>query len=345
MNTASAKTTINTTKVTWPNGIELHRVENPTAAILTERLAYYAGVQKQRVKKQYPFPGPNPVSIDRADYEKFRMQPYHITEKTDGVRAIMLIIDVDGLHVGVVFDRTLTPYLFPIYYTPRALYQGTVLDGEIVYDKLDNTWVFLCFDALNIAGVPVFHLPFTKRLEALTQSLQFYKPSPSDPGIIRPKMFLPFVKEVEPAFLTHIENMKQRYDVDGIIFMPELDRIIYGRHDNLLKLKSKHSVDFLVKGGKLHIYDETTRRNKVIGTPTGPQAHLAVDGAIVECTLDPSSKKNELWTVLSVRTDKTTSNNKFTFDKTIVNIQQALTFRDVIQGAFQVSSHGNPIWN
>jgi hypothetical protein len=257
----------------------------------------------------------------------------------------MLITDIDGVHLGVVFDRTLTPYLFPMYYTPRALYQGTLLDGELVYDKVEKTWVFLCFDALNIAGVPVFHLPFTKRLEALTLSLKFYKPSPSDPGMIRPKMFLPFIREVEPAFLTHLETMAQRYDVDGVIFMPEHDRVMYGRHDNLLKLKTAHSIDFLVKGGKLYIYDENTRRNKLIGMPTGPDARLATEGAIVECTLDPSSKKTELWTVLGVRTDKTTSNNKFTFDKTLLNMHQALTFHDVLQGAFEVSSHGNPIWN
>jgi len=334
---------LSTTAIHWPCGIELHRVENPEGAKLTDHLAQLTGIQKQRGR--YNFPGPNPVSIERADYPKLRAQPYHITEKTDGVRALLCIIDYEETHVALVFDRTLTPYLFPIYHMPRALYQGTVFDGEIVYDKLEKRWVFLIFDAMEIAGVPVFHLPFSERLTAIMTSLQFYKESSGDAGLLRPKHFLPFVKEVEPAFHAHVDAMQKRYDTDGIIFMPERDEVVYGRHDNLMKLKTTHSIDFLVKNGKLHIYDETTRRNKVIGTATGPKKELATEGSIVECVLDPQSKKNELWEVLSVRTDKTTSNNKFTYEKTLINMQEALNLQEVLQGAFEVSAHGNPIWN
>lgn len=330
----------NLTETTWPCGITLYKVEDPR---LVEVLAKFTGIQKQRHKRgtAYPFPGPNPVSIERADYPKFREQPYHITEKTDGVRALMMITDIDDTHLVVVFDRTLTPYLFPIHEMPRALYQGTLFDGEIVYDKVDSKWVFLCFDAINIAGVPVFHLPFSERLCSISKSLHFYKDSPSDPGIIRPKMFMPLVPEIEPAFGAHVDSMRERYDVDGVIFQPEMDRVIYGRHDNLLKLKSTHSVDFLVKNGKLNIYDETNKRNKVIGVPSGPQAHLATEGAIVECVPDGHGQ----WHVLHVRADKHTSNNKLTLEKTLLNAKEALTLRDVLQGAFAVSAHGNPLWN
>jgi hypothetical protein len=322
------------------NDIPLH-VSNDTRFV--DILAKFTGVQKQRTKKgmSHPFPGPNPVSIERADYPKFRSQPYHITEKTDGVRALMMIADVQDVHHVVIFDRTLTPYHFPIKEMPRALYQGTVFDGELVYDKLDSRWVYLCFDAINVAGVPIFHLPFSERLQIISTSLRFYKDTPSsDPGIIRPKLFMPFVREIEPAFVAHVDSMRQRYNVDGVIFQPELDRVIYGRHDNLMKLKTVHSVDFLVKNGKLNIFDETTRRNKVIGMPMGPRAHLATEGAIVECVLN-----DDQWHVLHVRDDKTTSNNKFTLDKTLLNIKERLTLRDVLQGAFDVSAHGNPIWN
>ena len=328
------------TQTTWPCGITLYRVEDPR---LVDILAKYTGVQKQRQKKgpAYQFPGPNPVSIERADYPKLRSQPYHITEKTDGVRALMMVTDLDDVHLAIVFDRTLTPYLFPIREMPRALYQGTVFDGEIVYDKLDARWVYLCFDAINIAGVPVFHLPFSQRLKHIATSLQFYKDSPTDAGIIRPKMFLPCVKEITPAFTAHVETMKTHYDVDGVIFQPERDRVMYGRHDNLLKLKTTHSVDFLVKNGKLNIFDETARRNKVIGLPGGPLKHLATEGSIVECV----QAKDGSWDVVYVRTDKHTSNNKFTMEKTILNATEALTLHEVLQGAFEVSSHGNPLWN
>lgn len=328
---------------TWSNGLDVQRIDETFAKVLLDKLSCFSGVQP--TKKAHVFPGPNPVSLERADYPKFRAQPYHVTEKTDGIRALMMIADIESKHMCVIFDRTLTPFLFRVHKMPRALYQGTVFDGEIVYDTLDQRWIFLCFDALNVAGVPVFHIPFSKRLEAISTSLRFYEHCDGDTGVIRPKTFVPFVKEVEPVFLKHLDDMKMRYPVDGIIFMPEYDRVIYGRHDNLMKLKTTHSIDFSVKGGKLYIYDEVARRNKMIGTPTGPNAHLAQDGVIVECTLDPASKKTELWTVMSVRADKKTSNNKFTFGKTLVNIREALRFQDVLHGAFDVSAAGNPIWN
>lgn len=339
---------IPTTNVTWSNGFAIHRVDEPVAHQFTEIVARYAGVQKQRAGKatKYPFPGPNPVSIERADYPKFRAQPYHITEKTDGVRAMLCVTEWNGVHVACLFDRTLTPHLFPIHHMPRALYQGTLFDGEIVYDTIDSQWVFLIFDAIAISGVPVFQLPFTERLHAIATSLTHYVPMPSnDQGLMRVKTFLPCVREVAPAFKAHVDAVSARYGTDGVIFMPELDRVMYGRHDHLMKLKTEHSIDFVVKNGKLHIYDETVRRNKVIGTPTGPNAHLATDGAIVECVLDPASKKHELWTVICVRTDKTTSNNKFTFEKTLMNISEALTLDEVLHGAFETSTHGNPVWN
>lgn len=334
---------MNVTPVTWPNGLSLYRVDPPHASKLLEKLTIFSGSQKTR--RGLPFPGPNPVSIERADYDKFRAQPYHITEKTDGTRALMMVTDIDDLNVVVIFDRTLTPFLFPIHLMPRVLYQGSLFDGEIVYDKLEKRFTFLCFDAINISGVPVFQMPFTERLSAISMSLTHYAPSPSDPGIIRPKHFLPCVKEVGPAFDAHVKTMSERYDIDGVIFMPELDRVIYGRHDNLMKLKTTHSIDFSVKNGKLFIYDETARRNKVVGTPTGPLQHLAVDGAIVECVLDPASKKYDLWKVLGARQDKTTSNNKFTYEKTLNNIRENLSLSEVLQGIFDVSAHGNPIWN
>lgn len=337
---------ISSTPVTWSNGFVIHRIDEPIANDFIEIFAQYAGIQKQRAGKttRYQFPGPNPVSIERADYPKFRAQPYHITEKTDGIRAMLCVTEWKGVHVACLFDRTLTPHLFPIHHMPRALYQGTVFDGEIVYDAVDTQWVFLIFDAIATAGVPVFHLPFTQRLQAIATSLTHYTPTPSDQGLMRVKTFLPCVREVEPAFRAHVEAVGQRYNTDGVIFMPELDRVIYGRHDTLMKLKTHHSIDFLVKNGRLHIYDETAKRNKVIGTPTGPNAHLATEGAIVECVVDPASKKHELWTVVGVRTDKTTSNNKFTFEKTLVNIEEALTLSDVLYGAYETSAHGNPVW-
>lgn len=334
-------------------GIQLHRVLGNDATSMLDALGHMAGLTKQRPRKpgstaftaSYSFPGPNPISLERADIPKLRAQPYHITEKTDGVRMLLFAFEYRNVHMIVVLDRTLTPYIFPIHRMPRALYQGTLFDGELVYDSIDKTWVYLIFDATNIAGVPVFQMPFSHRMEAVRKSLSFYVPTPTDAGVLRPKTFLPFQADVRP-FRSHVQDMEARYKTDGVIFMPENDAVLYGKHQTLLKLKQTHSVDFLVRNGKLWIYDETTRRNKTIGVATGPNAHLAVERCIVECVLDPSAslQKPDKWHVLTVRNDKNTSNNKFTLSKTLLNIQESLTFVGVTQSVFDVSTTGQPGW-
>jgi len=264
------------------------------------------------------FPGPNPVSIDRGDFPKLRMQPYTFAEKTDGTRYVFMAFDYHDRHVCVLFDRGLTPYLFPIDKCPRALYQGSVLDGELAVDDT-GTRVFLVFDAIVVCGIPIFRAPFSQRLAAAATALTFYEYSPGDSAALEIKHFHP----------TYVPT--GRFAVDGVILMPELDHVVFGRHNNLFKLKEKHTLDFLVKSGKLYVFDSKTRRNKVVGVPTGPHAHLAIEGSIVECVLDPaSSAKCDRWIVLHQRPDKTVSNNKFTFDKTLLNIKERLTLADVV---------------
>lgn len=321
------------------------------AAALLDILANHAGVKRSNPNRskggtvgQYPFPGPNPVSIDRSDFPKFSAQPYLVTEKTDGVRALMLLCDYRGVHLQVLFPRNLRPYLFAMQNVPRALYGGTVFDGELVWDRVDERFVYLMYDAIDVSGVPVFHLPFTKRLDAIRMGLSHYTPHDKDPGLLRVKTFIPFTADPAPLD-AHIKKVNARYATDGIIFMPEFDRVLYGRHDTLFKLKQHHTLDFLCKNGKLHIYDETTKRNRVVGVATGPNAHLATQNAIVECEWDAVSSgpgKYDAWRVLMKRTDKTTSNNKYTYDKTLLNIRENLTYSDILKSVF--SSHGNPRW-
>jgi len=280
------------------------------------------------------FPGPNPVSMDTGDFGKLRAQPYFIAEKTDGVRALCLVCTIDAIDIAVLLDRTVSrAYIFPVKHMPRALFQGTLFDGELIYDTLDGVWNYIIFDALCVSGVPVFHFPFSRRMHAVETSLTAYVYDPAyDAGQLRLKCFIPLhCPDVLNAFETHEERMKQRHSVDGVVFMPELDRVVFGRHDNLLKIKSVHSVDFLCgkKGEKLLIYDEKNKRHRQFGTPTEGTKHLASEGAIVECIL-PTLDNPHVWEIIKVRKDKDKANNRFTLDKTMLNMQEQLTLEKVL---------------
>ena len=335
----SAAVQIETTVASFPDtSLSLYAVNGgPSKKAILESVSAIAGVDygKPSAARRPSFPGPNPVSIDRGDIAKLTAQPYMMSEKTDGVRAALAVHDIGGVHLGSLFDRTVTtPYVFSVKHMPRTLYQGSLFDGELVFDRIENAWVYLIFDAFQVAGVPVFHLPFTQRLTAVQRSLQVYSHDPEyDTACIRVKQFLPFHRECLAPYRTHEALMKQRYAVDGLILMPEHDHVVYGRHDNLLKLKQIHSVDFVFRNGKLHIFDETTRRHRIHGTPSVESKHIGRDGDIVECILE-SLHTPTVWTIVKVRTDKKNANNKLTLNKTILNMQENLSLDVLLDELF-----------
>jgi hypothetical protein len=319
--------------------ISLHRIVGDDALGLTSILISLN-------RGRHGFPGPNPVSIDREDYAKLRSQPYFLAEKTDGVRFAFLCCDYKDVHVCAIFDRGMTPYLTPIKNMPRSMAQGTIFDGELAWDSTSQRWTFLIFDAVVACGIDISNLKFSERLEAASLALESYTPSFADPAEIRIKKFTRLSPMCVAEHAAHIECMGNRHLIDGVVLMPEIDPITYGRHNNLFKLKTKHSIDFVVKNGKLCVYDENAKRNKIMGVATGPLVNLATEGAIVECVLDPaSSTKSNKWIVESLRTDKKRSNNLLTYTKTLLNMREKLTLADIVQGAFpSCATHATTAW-
>lgn len=298
----------------------LCEIHEPDATELRTQLAI--------LTQQSNFPGPNPVSIDRTDFPKLREQPYFLAEKTDGVRFAFMVVRYKGLKMCVLFDRKLTPYVFKIQGCPRALSQGSVFDGELVRDKESGHFVYLIFDTVVACGVPVFMSSFEDRLEIAKKALFFYTWTDTDTAKIEIKEFVPASQKY--TFEAHCKNRKRRFAADGVVMMPALDPVIIGKHDRLFKLKTDHTIDALAQKGKLYVYDEKTKRNKLIGVPVGPGAHLAADGAIVECRLAPDTgPKNDKWIVVNRRTDKAVSNNRFTFEKTLLNIRENLSLEQI----------------
>lgn len=317
-----------------PPGITLFKVVGADAEALKHILAQLT--VDDPVKRATTFPGPNPVSLDTHMFPLLKSQSYWITEKTDGVRYVFLMCIYKGLKIAALFDRTLTPYLLGIHNAPRAMSQGTVLDGELVHDSALGTWLYHIFDAVTVSDVPTMCMPFSQRMEAVERALTFYAPVASDSVALKLKTFLPFSAAICQQYARHLQQIEGRYKVDGIIFMPETDRICYGRHDKLFKLKEHHTLDLLARNGKLHVYDEKARRNRPVGVAVGENAYIAaVDGTIVECELVPGEKRKEReWCILHTRTDKKTANNKFTFEKTMLNISEALKLEDVVRAVF-----------
>jgi hypothetical protein len=117
---------------------------------LTGQSAHDALVEMKRLSiddhKKLRLPGPNPVSIEKKDLTKLR-SGYVISPKTDGTRYIMMFTRLYEYKVVMIIDRAMNVYLFPLQVVPRALYQGTLYDGELTVTKTGKP-TFVLFDAV-----------------------------------------------------------------------------------------------------------------------------------------------------------------------------------------------------
>lgn len=76
-----------------------------------------------------------------------------VTGKSDGVRYFLLAHrDAQGRNCVVLVNRAFEATLIGGIHLPSDLFNGTVMDGELVVDDERKTACFLVFDTLVIRG-------------------------------------------------------------------------------------------------------------------------------------------------------------------------------------------------
>lgn len=300
--------------------LTLHRVLDPDHATLLRVLHQVSGNKDHR-----RFPGSNPCSLERADYPKLRQQPYFLTEKTDGIRVLLFCcrhtIHGTPTNVCVLVDRALAMWLLPLQALPTAMFQGSVVDCELAFNKQEQQWQLLAFDAYVVSGVPVFYMPFSHRMGAVKRALSVYSARAGDPLPLRVKHFVPAA--MFDAFVEHEASARAQFNVDGLVLQPEMSDAKLGRHTELFKLKTKHTLDFLVGLDcmSLQVYDPSKRAHAVVGT----LRTAGEPNSITECVRAADGR----WDVVGVRADKTTANDMLTYQKTLLNMREGITVAEL----------------
>lgn len=216
------------------------------------------------------FPGSQPVSFQHSDIEeKLLQQDYYVCEKTDGLRALMLIIinPVTKEQGCFMIDRENNYYLVNGFRFPRLPKQnrkelletfqdGTLVDGELVIQTNSITKVremrYLMFDCLAINGRSLLQSPTSSRLAHLCK--EFFRPY-YDLRSLYPDRCTNF------PFKISVKLMHFSYDLvkvastldklphvsDGLIFTPVTTPYYVGGKDSFLlkwKPEQENTVDF-----------------------------------------------------------------------------------------------------
>lgn len=267
-------------------------------------------------------PGPNPISIERKDFEKLKTKEYVIAEKTDGIRFVMIFTKMFEHNICAIIDRAMNAYLIPLRVIPRVLFQGTIFDGELTIDKRGRS-CFILFDSITVSGITVSQLNLESRLIALQRSLKDFKMHVDDPIELR---FKSWTNLNSPDVMKKITSAEDIYHTDGVILMAKDDPVIYGRNFEMFKMKPRgtHTIDFIVidTNGTIGVFDPKSNRDTAIGKIKGNYKA----GTIVECNLS-----HGVWNVIGIRKDKKQANDILTYERTLVNIREDIQIEELLR--------------
>ncbi|XP_061741857.1 mRNA-capping enzyme isoform X1 [Nerophis ophidion] len=301
--------------------------------------------QKMADWKDSGFPGAQPVSMDKQNLSFLEQKPYKVSWKADGTRYMMLI---NGKNEVFMIDRDNTVFHianleFPFYKDPRVHLSNTLLDGEMIIDKVNGQPVprYLIYDIIKFNGQPVGQCDFNIRLlciekEIISPRMQKMKNGQIDktkePFSVRNKPFFDIQaarKLLEGSFTSQVSH-----EVDGLIFQP-CGKYKAGRCDDILKWKppNLNSVDFRLKittvGGE-GLLPETVGL-LYVGNYGRPFAQMKAtkelkvfDNKIIECNF-----ANNTWVFMRQRIDKSFPNSYDTAMAVCKSIQEPVT-KDIL---------------
>ena len=269
------------------------------------------------------FPGPQPVSIERKHFEILKNEPYVVCEKTDGVRHALVCTTFNGTPVAAFLNRALQVQPIKIN-IPTIHYNGTVLDGELVGGNL-----FMIYDAMQVHGEILMKKNLLERLEFASKFVRKVK---NDSIKIKLKKF--FVKDdIEELVNKHIPQLS--YKTDGLVFTPVKDEVRIGTHETMFKWKPRdmNTIDFQLKwrGDRWGLYIQD--RGILVFQSEIQHVHdnpWLIEDNILECQY-MIDDRIPWWKPVGIRTDKHHPNNRRTFYRTLVNINEDIEINEFIK--------------
>lgn len=287
------------------------------------------------------FPAPQPVSIEKKDFIKLEKYEYYTSLKLDGVRFLLYFLkDRHNVNQSILINRALNFYNINIE-AEQNIFNGTLLDGEVIFNKKTKKWDFMIHDALLLCGNKINKLSHSTRLSDTRCCIESFiiKNNESSPNTLNlvVKDFYPFSK-----FEDFINNVYSDSDNnDGIIFMPENLPVISGTQYSMLKWKpkNKHTFDFLIKENESNleahvfymgslkifakIHSNTEQGKNFVDTTKAINGYK--NECILECSFDNETNN---FIPLLVRTDKTHPNSMRTIERTLFNINENISIND-----------------
>lgn len=287
-------------------------------------------------RADFVLPGPFPVSLNPKALENMYKKDYFVCEKNDGERICLMFTRLKGIKICIGFNRNEDVFIMTCSDADRELYDGTLLDAEVVKDAHQKSLRMIAFDCMAYCGRNVEKDNFADRIQCASNAVGRIRYNPKkDTARISVKPVYKFTEF--DTFLEYFHEVSDAQKLDGIIFIPNRHGVVYARHRTMYKWKSAedHTVDFQVgRDGALLVYNHEAGQAVQVGILVlrREQQPPPVD-SIVECKLIDRNVSS--WEMVKVRTDKFRSNDYRTFASTLETIDS-----NISQGKLLLASKG-----
>ncbi|GAM19701.1 hypothetical protein SAMD00019534_028760 [Acytostelium subglobosum LB1] len=236
--------------------VEMEKVTAPQEVMHLKDIVFKY-IPNVNTKKTDTFPGSMPINFGKKHFRYVQANDYYVSEKTDGVRYLLLITNDTIYMIDRKFDfyTVAYPKLLELYGN------DTLLDGEMIRHLKTKRPIYLVFDILSHGGTPVGAKKLSARLEAIRNSIMV----PFTNHIENQNLPIPFIlwaknfhpkTQLDTVFKSvrnrgggdrTFEDHKRNHNTDGIIFTPNTPYTPYTQQD-LYKWKylDKWTIDYRV---------------------------------------------------------------------------------------------------
>jgi len=305
------------------------------------------------------FPGSMPINLSKKHLSFIQQEKYFVSEKTDGIRAMLMILPLQGVYI---IDRRFDFYTVPGFDSLLSIFATngiTLLDGEMITHIPSNKQMYSMFDLLALDGKIYATKPLLERLEQIGKGVvTVYREKvdsgeiPQDhPFILIGKQFLDkteiqklatSIKKDSQGRRFYIDS-KRHHRTDGFIFTPagpyqpwtcrtlfkwkyldELSVDLKIHYD-----RGSHDITFSCAQGSSEDVDypikmkpeDKARLSRYMSTRRDPEL-------IIECCFD---SKEQMWKFKMIRTDKVRANNIRVVTDTVEVIAENLNTGELLQ--------------
>jgi len=282
--------------------------------------------------KPHMFPAPQPISVERGHFGQLNSHPYVVSPKADGERFLLVALGDRSVLINRGFEETDIKFRFK-----KNAFEGTILDVEKIGNRI------LVFDAYQVNGEIIKDKGLDERLERATSLVKSVLKTSKDPLKIEMKPVFER-DELEKAMKTDFG-----YETDGLIFTPKDEPARVGTHETMFKWKplEKNTVDFqVVPSTRMH----DCRQEMIYGYDLYVQEHgkKICEGRLPQDFVEPHWRpimdagkdhclileceyiqgEVNFWRPIGIRRDKTMPNARRTFQRTLVNIDEDIQWKE-----------------